>query len=214
MRHRHLSILTCLIALAAVACQPGQQKNQSHRQESQSDPEDWLKVPSDDEWGQYDCNRRSESLDPETEAYSFFDYFSDDPKFEMTIEEFKSHYLLMRYSEVGDLVKVRQIVQSGVKLDYDLKLDEFAPAIAWAARCNRVEVVKYLHEQGANINVTFSYIYPARVYHGNVTPLFWADEFGAKEAAAYLRKAGAKEIKERVKAIPWDFAVKKPAKEK
>jgi hypothetical protein len=186
--------------LAAVACQPDR-------------PQDY-DVTSDPIYGLSDCERRTLLLDPEDEFGKAFDYRADDPDMDLTFDEFRKQYLLMRYAEEGNLVKIQEIVQSGVRLDYSLNLDSNAPAMAWAARCNRVEVVKYLHEQGANINVTFSYIYPAGVYHGNVTPLFWADEFGSKEASSYLRKVGAKEIKERVEAIPWDYAVKKSAKER
>ena len=76
----------------------------------------------------------------------------------------------------GDVEKVKQLLQNGV--DVNVKSNGMLP-IHYAARFNRVDVIKVLITSGSEIHTTCD---------KGLTPLRHAEKTNAKEAAQFLKR--------------------------
>ena len=88
----------------------------------------------------------------------------------------------------GDLVTLKKLAQDDKSILFQGDSNGWQP-IHEAARAGRTEVIKYLIEEGANVNVRTN-------FGRGASPLWWAEERNGynHESASVLRKAGAKRI--------------------
>lgn len=90
-------------------------------------------------------------------------------------------YELTQAAKYGDLARVRDLIENG-HVDID-NLENYAPALTWAASGGQTEVVEYLIEQGANIDLQQS--------NSGTTALINASSFGHLDIVKLLLAAGA-----------------------
>lgn len=103
-----------------------------------------------------------------------------------TVLKEENDILIKKYCsacQVGDIVVVRELIESGV-IDLGEDVDENnVSGLHWAAINNRLSVVKYLVEKGATIDLIGGEL--------NATPLHWACRYGLVYIVDYLISKGA-----------------------
>lgn len=85
---------------------------------------------------------------------------------------------LIDYVKLGDITKVKELIDTGVNLNHQ---DEYGyTALIWAACYNKPEIVKLLVEAGADREITDIDMHNA---------LFWANYYNNLEVADILNKS-------------------------
>jgi ankyrin repeat protein len=91
----------------------------------------------------------------------------------------------------GDVKATRDLLRRGADPNARIELDDVATPLAWAAACNRVEVVKALLDGGANVNQRFSWAVGSGAWTENSTPIVFAARYGSGDTTRLLIERGA-----------------------
>ena len=89
----------------------------------------------------------------------------------------------------GDILELSFLVKHGSDPNYSDP--EMMTPLAWAARCGRLAAVKFLVENGANVNVSVSYQLNSRFRYRDSSALIWAAQNEHIEVVRYLLAKGA-----------------------
>lgn len=90
----------------------------------------------------------------------------------------------------GNRATVSRLLRRGADPNTEANVDDYVFPLAWAARCDHVEIVKMLLAHGAKVNVRFTY--PGSWgWVVDCTALEWAVESGARGSVAILLAHGA-----------------------
>lgn len=85
----------------------------------------------------------------------------------------------------GNRATVSRLLRRGADPNARVDADDYAFPLAWAAKCDHVEIVEMLLAHGARVDARFSYPEASGIV-GNSTALMWAAESGAREPVATL----------------------------
>lgn len=92
---------------------------------------------------------------------------------------------LIPASARGDRKMVLQLLKAGADANAVANGDNYASPLAWAAKCERPDIVKILITHGADVNERFGYSTGSGWIDGS-TALIWAAESGADRSVAIL----------------------------
>lgn len=125
------------------------------------------------------------------EIESAYQNLSAEKRTQLQRRRFEKIYIALQYAKAGDLFKINRLNLSRYDVNEQVKIDDSATMLAWAARCGRLKMIKYLVKKGAVLDLRFDYVYPAGIFHKHSTAAIWAVAGENKRSIVLLQRFGA-----------------------